>query len=245
MATHVVIGATGGIGSSLTRRLAATGHRVVAGARDERRLAALTEEVPTAIPYRLDAASFDEVADCLAAARELGGEDLEGVALCVGSILLRPAHATTFADWQDTITRNLTTAFAVVRAAGKTMRSGGSVVLCSSTAAAVGLVNHEAIAAAKAGVEGLVRAAAASHARFGLRFNAVAPGLVRTPLAAAIVDNPAALQASEQMHPLGRIGEPGEVADAIAWLLGRESAWMTGEVLRLDGGMAHVWPPPR
>jgi NAD(P)-dependent dehydrogenase (short-subunit alcohol dehydrogenase family) len=120
------------------------------------------------------------------------------------------------------------------------MRRGGSVVLCSSTAANVGMPNHEAIAAAKAGVEGLTRAAAATHATRGLRFNAVAPGLVRTPMARPITSNAAVLQASERMHPLGRIGEPDEVASLMAWLLGPDSSWMTGEVLNLDGGMARI-----
>ncbi|MFO1055092.1 MAG: SDR family oxidoreductase [Planctomycetota bacterium] len=245
MALHVVLGASGGIGSALVRRLTAAGDRVLAAARHEHPLSALAAELPGCTAYPLDATSFDAVEACLQTARELAGGQLDGVALCVGSILLRPAHATSEAEWQQVIAQNLTSAFAVVRAAGRTMRGGGSVVLCSSSAASVGLANHEAIAAAKAGVEGLVRAAAATYARVGLRFNAVAPGLVRTGLASALTGNPTALQASERMHPLGRIGEPEEIAGAIAWLLGPGSGWMTGEVLHLDGGMAHVRPVAR
>ena len=89
------------------------------------------------------------------------------------------------------------------------------MVLCSSAAASVGLANLEAIAAAKAGVEGLVRAAAATNAQRGLRVNAVAPGQVYTRLAAGITGNARALQASERMHPPGRIGEPHDIAAAI------------------------------
>ena len=241
MSTFAVLGGTGGIGSALVRRLIAGGaQHVVVAARDEARLAAAAAANANVSTFRLDATSFDDVERCLQTASERGGGELHGVALCVGSILLKPAHATSFAAWQQTLALNLTTAFAVVRAAATTMRGGGSVAFCSSAAASVGLANHEAIAAAKAGVEGLVRAAAATHAARGLRFNAVAPGLVRTPLAASIVANEVALRASEKMHPLGRIGEPDEVAGLLAWLLGPDSGWMTGEVLHLDGGMARV-----
>lgn len=245
MSTYVVLGGTGGIGSALVARLANGDNRVLVAARDEARLAAAVAARPGVTARRVEATSFEEVEQCLQAARDLGDGKLDGVALCVGSILLRPAHATTFEEWQHTIAQNLTTAFAVVRAAFKVMRDGGAVVLCSSAAAGVGLANHEAIAAAKAGVEGLVRSAAATGAPRGLRFHAVAPGLVRTPLAAAITGNAAALQASEKMHPLGRIGEPDEVAGVIALLLGPAGAWMTGEVIRVDGGMARVRPATR
>ena len=133
------------------------------------------------------------------------------------------------------------TAFATVRAAAKTMRTnGGSVVLMASSAATVGLPSHEAIAAAKAGVIGLGRSAAATYASKGIRFNVIAPGLVETPMSAKITGNPLMLKASEAMHPLGRIGRPDEVASMIAWLLGEESAWVTGQVFGLDGGMSTV-----
>jgi NAD(P)-dependent dehydrogenase (short-subunit alcohol dehydrogenase family) len=241
MQNYVVLGGTGGIGAALVKRLSSGGsNRVMIAARDEMRLAAAQSATPGSVSYRLDATSFEEVECCLQSAMEIGDGKLHGVALCVGSILLKPAHATTFEQWQQTLTQNLTSAFAVVRAAAKTMRSGGSVVLCSSAAAGVGLANHEAIAAAKAGVEGLTRAAAATNAPRGLRFNAVAPGLVRTPLASAITENDATRKASERMHPLGRIGEPDEIASLMAWLLGPDSSWMTGEVVNIDGGMARV-----
>ncbi len=245
MATHVVLDGTGGIGAALVRRLTDRGDTVLVAARNEDRIAALTGEVQNAHGHAVDATSFDAVEACLQAGKELGDGQLDGVALCVGSILLRPAHATSFEDWQETIALNLTSAFAVTRAAAKTMRSGGSVAFCSSTAATIGLANHEAIAAAKAGIEGLVRAAATTNAARGLRFNAVAPGLVDTPMAESLTGSPAARAASEKLHPLGRIGEPDEVASLLAWLLGPDATWMTGEVIRIDGGMSQLKPPTR
>jgi len=131
----------------------------------------------------------------------------------------------------------------VVRAAAKTMRSsGGSIVLMSSCAATTGLVNHEAIAAAKAAVEGLTRSAAATYAANNLRINAVAPGLVDTPMSKRITSNETALKASTAMHPLGRIGQPDEVAATIEWLLNGDADWITGQVIGVDGGLARVRP---
>ncbi|MFY8220997.1 MAG: SDR family oxidoreductase, partial [Pirellulales bacterium] len=121
---------------------------------------------------------------------------------------------------------------------------GGSVVLVSSAAARIGLANHEAIAAAKAGLEGLARSAAATYARQRIRFNVVAPGLVRTPLTQGLVASELAEKASLAMHPLGRLGEPGDVARAIAWLLDPAQSWITAQVLGVDGGLADVKARP-
>jgi len=235
----LVIGAAGGIGSALVRQLVASGAQVFVAGRDAARLDALSAEL--GLPgATLDAADPDAV-DALAdrAAAELGG--LDGLANCVGSLILKPAHLTSTADWQATLATNLSSAFGCVRAAGRLMKSqGGSVVLVSSAAARVGLANHEAIAAAKAGIIGLTLSAAATYARQGIRFNAVAPGLVRTPLTKGLVASELAEKASIGMHPLGRLGEPKEVAGAILWLLNPAQSWITGQVLGVDGGLANV-----
>ena len=104
----------------------------------------------------------------------------------------------------------------------------------------MGLANHEAVAAAKAGVIGLTRSAAATYAARGVRVNCVAPGLVRTALTDRITANPAAERASLAMHPLGRLGEPGDVARAIVFLLDPENDWITGQVLGVDGGLGSL-----
>jgi 3-oxoacyl-[acyl-carrier protein] reductase len=158
--------------------------------------------------------------------------------------MLKPSHLTSRADFEEIIGANLTTAFAVVRASAKQLRKqGGSVVLMSSAAAGIGLANHEAIGAAKAGVAGLVLSAAATYASRNIRFNAVAPGLVASGATQRIVDNEKALQASIRLHPLGRIGQPAEVARLIAWLLDPDNDWMTGQIIQLDGGLASLKVP--
>jgi NAD(P)-dependent dehydrogenase (short-subunit alcohol dehydrogenase family) len=181
----------------------------------------------------LDASNADAVDAVVGEVRPAGLVNL------AGSILLKPAHSTSAAEFDETIRLNLVTAFSVVRAAARHMRAaGGSVVLMSSCAARTGLPNHEAISAAKAGVEGLVRSAAATYASGGLRFNAVAPGLVDTPMAERLVKNEAALKASLALHPLGRIGAPGDVARAIEFLLDPANSWITGQTWYVDGGLS-------
>lgn len=237
-AVFLVLGAFGGIGSELSRQLEASGARVAVAGRDPARAAAVGIEAAGG-RFEVDATDIDAVEHALAETLATQGR-LDGVANCVGSLKLKPAHLTTAEDWRSTIDTNLGSAFGVVRAAGRSMKDGGSVVLVSSAAARIGLANHEAIAAAKAGVIGLTRSAAATYASRGLRFNAVAPGLVRTPMTERITSSKPAADASTAMHALGRLGEPGDVARLIAWLLDPSQTWITGQVFGADGGLATV-----
>ena len=237
--SYIIFGASGGIGSELCRQLAANGGRLILAGRDEDKLGALAGEVG-GTPYPLDATRFDEVDACVEKALE-SHQRLDGVACCVGSLLLKPAHSTSQEDWGATLAANLTSAFAVLRASARAMlNTGGSIVLVSSAAARLGLANHEAIAAAKAGIIGLTLSAAATYAPRGIRVNCVAPGLVRTPMTTRLTSNDASLKASTAMHALGRIGEPADVASAIEWLLDSKQSWVTGQVLGIDGGLGSV-----
>jgi NAD(P)-dependent dehydrogenase (short-subunit alcohol dehydrogenase family) len=235
----LVIGGAGGIGAAVARMIVAGGGSVYLAGRDAGKLAAIGGEL--GMPYgTVEASDPDAVDACAdAAVAALGG--LEGIVNCAGSLILKPAHLTTTAEWQATLAANLSSAFGCVRAAGRLLKAeGGSVVLVSSAAARVGLANHEAIAAAKAGIIGLVLSAAATYAKAKLRFNAVAPGLVRTPLTKGLVASELAEKASIGMHPLGRLGEPEDVARAIHFLLDPAQGWITGQVLGVDGGLADL-----
>jgi 3-oxoacyl-[acyl-carrier protein] reductase len=234
----LITGGSGGIGGALARRLRAQGCHVVLAARDAERLRALAEEIGA------DAAPTDvtisgQVDALVAGVLERHGR-IDGVAHCVGSIVIKPAHLTSDDDWARTLQLNLTSAFHVLRAVLARHRAALSIAVVSSSAAAVGLPNHEAIAASKAGLEGLVRSAAATYAGRGVRINAVAPGLVRTPLAARITGSDAALKASLALHPLGRIGEPDDVAATLEFLLHPAHSWITGQVIGVDGGLSRL-----
>jgi len=234
----LLIGGAGAIGAASARQLRARGtHLVLAGRRAAPPEALVTEL--GAEYLQVDATDAETVEAAAAQVVERHGR-LDGIANFAGSILLKPAHLTRPDDFNDVIAQNLLTAFNVVRAAGKLMRGAGSVVLMSSAAARTGLPNHEAIAAAKAGVIGLTRSAAATYAARALRFNAVAPGLVRSPMSSRITSTPQGEEASRAMHAVGRLGEPSDVAPLIAWLLSADSGWVTGEVFGADGGLASV-----
>jgi NAD(P)-dependent dehydrogenase (short-subunit alcohol dehydrogenase family) len=207
--------------------------------RDQARLSDLAGPLDAAT-HVLDATRFDAVERCIAAAVDAFGR-VDGIANCVGSVLLKPAHLTSEEEWTSTVALNLTSAFATVRSGARAMmRDGGSIVLISSAAATIGLVNHEAIGAAKAGINGLVRSAAASYARYGIRVNGVAPGLVRTRLTERLTENETAERASIALHAAGRLGLPRDIASVMAWLLNPRNDWVTGQVLGIDGGLSTV-----
>jgi NAD(P)-dependent dehydrogenase (short-subunit alcohol dehydrogenase family) len=228
MANYLIIAASSAIGQAVVRILKSQGDKVFTTARDASKIQ------PDAL---LDATDFDAVNEVF----KLAGE-IDGVVNCAGSLFLRSAHATTKEQYQAVIDASLTSSFATVHAAGMYMKAGGSVVLISSAAALVGIANHEAISAAKAGVIGLAQSAASTYANLNLRFNVVAPGMTNTPLTSQIVTNSMAFEASKAMHALGRIGNPEDIARAIIFLLNPENNWITGQVLSVDGGLSHVRP---
>jgi NAD(P)-dependent dehydrogenase (short-subunit alcohol dehydrogenase family) len=186
-----------------------------------------------------DATNLEQVDRAFSEATSALGE-VSGVAHCVGSILLKPAHLTSEAEFSGVIQQTLTSAFFVLRAAARTMTSGGSVLFFSSAAGRIGLANHEAIAAAKAGIIGLTLSAAATYAPRHLRVNCIAPGLVQTQMSEKITSNQSAAAFSRSLHPLGRLGEPVDIAPLAALLLSDEGSWITGQVVGVDGGLSSV-----
>lgn len=228
MARYLVIAASSAIGQSVVELLKKQGNEVVTTAQTKDKI------IPD---FLLDASDFNAVDSVF----EQAGP-LDGVVNCAGSLLLKSAHATHFEEFQKIINASLTTSFATVRAAGKRMTQGGSVVLISSAAALTGLANHEAIAAAKAGVIGLAQSAAATYASSRLRVNVVAPGMVKSSLTHSLLSNELVAKASVAMHALGRVGEPEDVARAILFFLNPENSWITGQVLAVDGGLSTIRP---
>ncbi|MFT6179302.1 MAG: 3-oxoacyl-[acyl-carrier protein] reductase [Paracoccaceae bacterium] len=237
--TALITGANGGIGSALSRQLAASGTKLVLAGRNKVALSELAAELG-AMALIADFTKPDQVAACVTEAlAELG--TIEAAAHCIGSILLKPAHLTSNEDWQATMDTNLNSAFYLLNQLARPMsKSGGSIAFVTSVAAEKGLSNHEAIAAAKAGLAGLARSAAATYAKSQLRVNCVAPGLTDTPLAAPITSNDNARKFSEAMHPLGRLGTADEIANALYFLLSPENTWITGQSFSVDGGLSSL-----
>ncbi|WP_043336324.1 SDR family NAD(P)-dependent oxidoreductase [Belnapia moabensis] len=230
-----ILGATGGIGGALARRLAARGAPLHLIGRDATRLAALAEELhaPSAACDVTDPAA-------LKAAIAAAGTPLAGLAFCIGSIVMKPLARANAADFAETFALNATAAALAVQAAAPALAAGqGSVVLFSSVAARAGFPGHAVIGAAKAAVEGLSLALAAELAP-SVRVNCIAPSLTRTGIATPMTKNPQMADAIAKLHPIPRLGEAEDAAALADFLLSDASGWITGQVIGVDGGRSSL-----
>lgn len=234
MTNYLIISATSSIGQKTVELLSTLGHKLYLTSRDINKLSIFSKYDHAS--EVLDASNFLATEQIVINALQNMGS-IDGVVNCAGSLLLKPAHLTSEQEFANTINASLTTAFSTIRAYTKHFQGEGSVVLISSAASLIGLSNHEAIASAKAAINGLVLSAAATYAP-RIRINAVAPGLVETSLTEKITSNAASRNFSEKMHALGRLGQTTDIAKAIIFLL--ENSWITGQILAVDGGLSSI-----
>ena len=230
--TTIIYGGSGGIGSAIATRLADQGAAIHLVARDKDRLAAVADQT------RATFTSADVTdLEAAAAATEAAGDTISGLVFAVGSINLKPLGRLSEDDFLNDFRLNALAAVNVIQAALPAMRKAGSasVVLFSTVAVQQGFPAHASVAMAKGAVEGLTLALAAELAP-NVRVNAIAPSLTRTELAAPLLANPQMEKALAGMHPLGRLGEPGDIAGLACFLLSPDSAWMTGQIVAADGG---------
>jgi NAD(P)-dependent dehydrogenase (short-subunit alcohol dehydrogenase family) len=245
--TIVIGGISGGIGSAMATSLQKQGHSLAGYARSAEKLDALATNLPGTTTKVLDATSPDQVDAFIADVIQSNGR-IDAYVHAIGSILIKPAHLTSPENWAQTLQTNLSSAFYALSAVVKHMQKqpgGGSCLFFSTAAAQTGIANHEAIAAAKGGIEAMVRSAAATYAPRGIRINAIAPSLTDTPLARPIISSEKALEISKRMHPLGNIAQSGDVASLANWLLSDEAQFVTGQVFVIDGGLSTIVPKPR
>jgi NAD(P)-dependent dehydrogenase (short-subunit alcohol dehydrogenase family) len=240
MSLTVITGGGRGIGAATALRLATDGHDLVLAYVRDVGAAETTAERARALgvscrPVRCDVTDESQVDRLFDSAAELG--QVTGVVNNAGSTL----HLGDLADTPVEVIRrvvdvNLVGALLVARRAVRDLTEGGAIVNVSSGAATLGSA-HEYIhyAAAKAGVDTLTVGLAQEVAARGIRVNGVAPGIVRTDIHAAAGD-PGRLARVAPTVPVGRVGEPAEVAEAIAWLLGDSCPYATGATLRVAGG---------
>ncbi len=235
----LITGASGGIGRALARQLQMQGCHVVAVGRDAGRLA----DVEAALRIVADTTTPDGAALAIADCQEALGAAPTLLAHCVGSTLIAPLHRTRLEAYREVMRVNLDSAVFMLQAWNAALQGGpGAAVFVSSVVARIGVANHEAIAAAKGGVEALVRSAAATYAAQGLRINAVAPGMTDTPMTASMLKIPAMREGAARQYPLGGVQTADQVADVMAWLLGDGAARLTGQVIAVDGGFTTVRP---
>jgi NAD(P)-dependent dehydrogenase (short-subunit alcohol dehydrogenase family) len=237
----LITGARGGIGHALTQQLRANGHRVAAVGRDSASLVSVAADAHIVADTTTPEGAAHAVAQCVAL---LDGPPT-GLAHCVGSTLIAPLHRTTAEQYREVMRVNVDSAFYMLHAWVEALRMAkvaGKAVLVSSVVSRIGVANHEAIAAAKGGIEALARSAAATYAPLGFCINTVAPGMTQTPLTERMLSAPAMAEAAGKQYPLGGVQSAQQVADVMAWLLSDGAARITGQVIAVDGGFTTVRP---
>lgn len=227
MRVTVVIGGASGIGAATAQSLAGAGHRVVIGD-----LPGTGAEVDVDVT---DEASVEALFERVVA--EHGS--FTGVVNCAGVSTLSRVVDHDAAEWRRVVDVCLTGAFLVLKHGGKRVADGGSLVSLSSLNARQPGTGLAAYCAAKAGLVALTEVTALELGSRGVRVNAVAPGLVVTPLTAPAMDIAGIREDYLENTPLGRSGEPSEIGAAVRFLLSDDAAWITGEVLAINGG-AHL-----
>lgn len=225
---YLLAGASSASAQALSRLLQAEGHHVIG----------LSTKDLSGFGY----SEHYQVADYSKSSLPTLSQPLDGLVYFPGTINLKPVNRLSEDDFLQDFKINALGAVTVVQQYLQNLKStaaSSSVVFISTVAVSQGMSFHSSVSMAKGAVEGLTRALAAELAP-SIRVNAVAPSLTASPMADKLFNTPEKLEASNKRHPLRRIGQPDDIAHAIHFLLGEQSAWMTGAVLPVDGGMASV-----
>ena len=238
----LITGATGGLAQSLVKKLAGHNYDLVLVSRNSEKIHSLygdkhTQIIADCSNFKGVKQLFDEIAE-----RDI---TLDSFAHCVGNIKLSSLHRTSEDDFIDCISTNLFSAFFTLSGFVdhlKKSSSQGSAVFVSSAAASIGISNHEAISAAKAGLEALIRSAAATYASSNIRINAVSPGLLDTPAASHLLTSDLLREMAAKQYPIKGIGNTEDVADLMVWLLSEKAQRVTGQVWSIDGGFSNIRP---
>jgi NAD(P)-dependent dehydrogenase (short-subunit alcohol dehydrogenase family) len=248
--TALVTGASSGIGKSTADLLARHGANVALLALGDDLLESATADVArhgTKVrPIAVDVGDSAAVDDAFAEAEDLG--DVDAVFNNAGTSTLASITDTTDEQWDRLVRVNLSGSFYVARAAARIMktRRRGAIVNTASELALVGQGGYTAYTATKGGILAMSRALAGELAAWGIRVNAVCPGITDTPLfRAEFHDNPdpeAEIAENERSVVMGRIGAPPEIAEAVMFLLSERASYITGTHVVVDGGRSGCFP---
>ena len=240
----LITGGSGGIGSACARALLADGASVTLMGRRREALEATREKLETILQPGAsieiacgDALKRTDVQKALQITHAMTNS-LDICIATVGAGAIKPFLLHDEDSFMEEINYNIRGTFLVLRHATPLMAAngGGSVVCISSDAAKLVFPWLPAYTTAKSGLEGLVRACAEELSRFRIRVNAVRPGLTRTGATRALFDNAETYRRFAEEKPLGRLGEPEDIAAGVRYLAGPESSWVTGQSFAIEGG---------
>jgi NAD(P)-dependent dehydrogenase (short-subunit alcohol dehydrogenase family) len=233
---YLIFGATGSIGSSLANQMYKEKRDCHLIGRNNEEIEKLANKLNYSFSVS-DVLRMDFTKELLA---ELHDTEILGIAYCVGSIDIKPLNLTKASDFVSSYVLNLVAVTDIIRSFQDNLRrNNASIVLFSTVAAKKGFVNHSIISSAKSGVEGLTVALAAELAP-NIRVNCIAPSLSKSKIAKTIIKNSKIEETIAKLHPLKRIGEGSDAASLSKFLLTKESSWVTGQIIGVDGGRSTI-----
>ncbi len=242
--TALVTGGTGGIGTAIIKRLARAGHRVATNYRDEAKARAwaakLSEEGIEVFLARGDVSDTQQAA-AMVAAVEAGIGPIEILVNNAGITRDTTFHKMTAQQWHEVINTNLNSCYNVTRPIieGMRARKWGRIIQISSINGLKGQYGQANYAASKAGMHGFTISLAQENAKFGITVNTISPGYVATDMVMAVPEDVRAKITA--MIPVGRLGEPDEIAYCVQFLAAEEAGWITGSNLDVNGGHHMGW----
>ncbi len=224
MKTTLIIGASSGIGKALANKLVKERESVISISRN-------LPDASFSHYYQHDILSDEDLP-------KIEGT-IDGLVYCPGSINLKPFRTLKQQDFENDFKLNVLGAIKAIQAynANLQLSKNASIVLFSTVAVQTGMPFHSSVAISKGAIEGLTKALAAEFSP-KIRVNCVAPSLTNTPMAEKLINTPEKLEASNNRHPLKRIGNPEDMANTVEFLLSNNSSWITGQILHVDGGMS-------
>lgn len=229
MANYFIVGASSGIGKQLATQFSEAGHKVFGTFNKT----AVSENI-----LNVEYHSMDVLAEVSV---DFLPETIDALIYCPGSINLKPFTRIKVADFLSDFDLQVGGAVKVIQAVLPRLKAAehSSIVLFSTVAVQTGLPFHTQVAASKGAIEGLTKSLAAEFAP-KIRVNCIAPSLTDTPLAAMLLNNDQKKEANAERHPLKRIGSTADIANMAEFLISDKAAWITGQIMHVDGGMSTV-----
>ena len=233
---YLIFGATGSIGSSLAQQLKDSNQEAHLISRNEEELKSISEKLGFSYTVAdvLEGGFIDKINS------DIPETNIKGLAYCIGSIDLKPLKRVTESDMNQCMKLNLYSAIEAIQGFQDDLKNNsGSIVLFSSVAAQKGFTNHTIIASAKAAIEGLTVTLAAELAP-SIRVNCIAPSLTDSKISQSMLKSEVVAEALAKAHPLKRLGKGNDSAALTKFLLSEKSAWITGQIIGVDGGRSKL-----